>query len=144
MSGASPFSLPDSPAALRLRCRSGHFTAATSGHAAGYVQANLVMVPADYAFEFLLFCQRNPKPCPLVEVLEAGQFAPATAPEADLRTDLPGYVVARLARMRLGGVDRCSVCTFDASDNLFSYRRSVKDGESDYGRQVAAIALRGD
>jgi YfiH family protein len=55
--------------------------------------------------------------------------------------DLPGYVVARLARMNLAAVESQSVCTFAHPDLLYSYRRAQKSGESDYGRQVAAIAL---
>lgn len=78
---------------LRALCRSGAFTGPTSGFAKGHVQANMMTVPREYAFDFLLFCQRNPKPCPLVEVLEPGQFAPRCAPDADLRTDLPGYCI---------------------------------------------------
>jgi uncharacterized protein YcsI (UPF0317 family) len=50
-------------------------------------------VPADAAFDLLLYCQRNPKPCPLIEVLEPGRVEPACAPGADLRTDLPRYRV---------------------------------------------------
>jgi len=62
----------------------------------GYVQANLVVVPRDLAFDFLLFCQRNPKPCPLLDVTEAGNPEPClVAPGADLRTDLPRYRVYR-------------------------------------------------
>jgi uncharacterized protein YcsI (UPF0317 family) len=61
----------------------------------GFVQANLMVVPADAAFDFLLFCQRNPKPCPVVEVVEAGRVEPACAPGADLRRDLPRYRVYR-------------------------------------------------
>jgi len=52
-----------------------------------------MVLPREAAFDFLLFCQRNPKPCPLVEVLDAGQTEPACAPGADLRTDLPRYRV---------------------------------------------------
>jgi uncharacterized protein YcsI (UPF0317 family) len=64
--------------------------------ALGYVQANLVVVPRDLAFDFLLFCQRNPKPCPLLDVTEAGSPEPRfAAPGADLRTDLPHYRVFR-------------------------------------------------
>ena len=60
----------------------------------GYVQLNLVMLPKDIAFEFLLFCNRNPQPCPVVEVTEPGNPHPKEmAPEADLRTDLPKYRV---------------------------------------------------
>jgi len=84
-----------SPAEVRQLCRGGDFAGATAGVAPGYVQANLMIVPREYAFDFLLFAQRNPKPCPLVEVLEAGQFEPRLAAGADLRSDLPGYRILR-------------------------------------------------
>lgn len=80
-----------SPKEIRALCRDGTFTGSTAGIASGYVQTNLMIVPREYAFDFLLFCQRNPKSCPLVEVLEPGQFSPVCAQDADLRTDLPGY-----------------------------------------------------
>lgn len=80
-----------SPKAVRGLCRTGEFTGPTAGVAKGYVQANMMIVPREHAFDFLLFCQRNPKPCPLVEVLEPGQVMPHCAPDADIRTDLPGY-----------------------------------------------------
>jgi uncharacterized protein YcsI (UPF0317 family) len=64
--------------------------------ALGHLQANLVIVPKDLAFDFLLFCQRNPKPCPLLDVAEPGDPEPKrVAPGADLRTDLPCYRVWR-------------------------------------------------
>jgi uncharacterized protein YcsI (UPF0317 family) len=83
------------PEALRFAARSGEFTQATSGHAPGYIQANLMIVPQAQAFDFLLFCQRNPKPCPLVEVLDPGQLEPLCAPGANIATDIPGYRVYR-------------------------------------------------
>src|SRR5207244_9010107 len=62
----------------------------------GCVHANLVVVPRDLAFDFLLFCQRNPKPCPLLDVTEPGDPEPrGVAAGADLRTDLPAYRVFR-------------------------------------------------
>ncbi len=68
----------------------------TSGLAPGYVQANLAVLPKEYAFDFLLFCQRNPKPCPLIEVTEPGQREASTSsPGSDIRTDLPAYRVYR-------------------------------------------------
>jgi uncharacterized protein YcsI (UPF0317 family) len=88
-----------SPAELRAACREGRFDRPTAGLARGFVQANLMVVPADAAFDFLLFCQRNPKPCPIVEVLEVGGAEPACAPGADLRTDLPRYRVYRDGRL---------------------------------------------
>ncbi|MEN3365089.1 MAG: hypothetical protein V7606_2363 [Burkholderiales bacterium] len=80
-----------SPKDIRGLCRTGEFTGPTAGVAHGYVQANMMIVPREYAFDFLLFCQRNPKPCPLVEVLEPGHVMPRCAPGADIRTDVPGY-----------------------------------------------------
>ncbi len=74
--------------------RSGGHTGPTSGMALGYVQANLVVLPRALAFDFLLFCQRNPRPCPLLDVTEPGSAVPALcAPTADVRTDLPRYRV---------------------------------------------------
>ncbi len=88
------------PAAeVRKSCRAGTFAGPTAGLAPGRVQANLVAVPAEAAFDFLLFCQRNPRPCPILEVVEAGGTEPRCAPGADLRTDLPRYRVWRDGRL---------------------------------------------
>ncbi len=78
---------------LRNLIRTRNWTAPTSGSATGYLQANLVMLPVEAAFNFLLFCVRNPKPCPILDVLEPGQVEPIIAPGADLRTDLPRYKI---------------------------------------------------
>ena len=81
---------------VRRLARLGELTGPTPGLALGYVQANLVVVPRDLAFDFLLFCQRNPKPCPLLDVTEPGSAEPRlVAPGADLRDDLPRYRVYR-------------------------------------------------
>jgi uncharacterized protein YcsI (UPF0317 family) len=89
-----------SASALRKRIRAGEFTGPTPGLAPGHVQANLVVVPRALAFDFLLFCQRNPKPCPLLDVTEPGSPVPAlVAPDADLRTDVPRYRVFRDGRL---------------------------------------------
>jgi uncharacterized protein YcsI (UPF0317 family) len=69
--------------------------AGTAGIAPGFVQANLVSVPAEAAYDLLLFTQRNPKPCPVLDVTDAGSPATVLAPDADLRTDLPRYRVWR-------------------------------------------------
>src|SRR5262245_54085859 len=88
--------VPTTGAEVRRLARSGELTDPTAGLALGFVQANLVVVPRDLAFDFLLFCQRNPKPCPLLDVTEPGSAEPALVPpKADLRTDLPRYCVYR-------------------------------------------------
>jgi uncharacterized protein YcsI (UPF0317 family) len=89
------------PAArVRHQARIGELIGPTAGLAPGYVQANLVVVPRDLAYDFLLFCQRNPKPCPLLDVTDAGSYEPAlVAANADLRTDVPGYRVYRTGEL---------------------------------------------
>ncbi|MGW6212862.1 putative hydro-lyase [Streptomyces sp. NPDC055109] len=81
-----------SPGEARRRFRAG-LSLPTAGIAAGHTQANLVSVPADWAYEMLLFCQRNPKPCPVLDVTDAGSWTTPLAAGADLRTDLPRYRV---------------------------------------------------
>src|ERR1700749_1074806 len=85
----------DDPATLRQACRTGAFDRSTAGHAPGRIQANLAILPQADAFDFLLFCQRNPQACPLVEVLAAGARGALAAPGSDIATDLPGYRVYR-------------------------------------------------
>jgi uncharacterized protein YcsI (UPF0317 family) len=68
----------------------------TAGLAAGFCQANLVILPAAFAGDFRAFCEQNPQPCPLIEELVLGTFEPVrSAPGGDLRTDLPRYRVFR-------------------------------------------------
>jgi uncharacterized protein YcsI (UPF0317 family) len=85
-----------SPAELRRAIRSGAHTGHTAGLAPGYVQGNLCILPSEYAADFMLFCQRNPKPCPLLAASEPGNYRlPALGKDLDLRTDVPGYRVFR-------------------------------------------------
>jgi uncharacterized protein YcsI (UPF0317 family) len=80
------------PREMRERIRKGEWTGPTVGCSDGYVQANLVVLPQRLAGDFLLFCERNPGPCPLLEATRPGEYEPVdTAPGADLRTDLPRY-----------------------------------------------------
>ncbi|MHB1132589.1 MAG: putative hydro-lyase [Chloroflexota bacterium] len=85
-----------SPEALRQAIREGRWRKPTAGLAPGYAQANLVVLPRALAYDFMLFCQRNPKPCPLLDVTDVGSpHPPLLAPLADLRTDIPLYRVYR-------------------------------------------------
>jgi uncharacterized protein YcsI (UPF0317 family) len=96
--GVLPFS-PEAAARgaeLRQRIRSGAFSGNTSGAASDLVQGNLVILPAADAADFLLYCQRNPRPCPVLAVGSPGDPAvPALGHDIDLRTDLPRYRVWR-------------------------------------------------
>lgn len=76
----------------RQQIRSGQWRQHTSGLADGYVQCNIVILPATYAFNFLRYCQRNPQACPLIAVSEPGDYRlAALATDLDIRTDVPSY-----------------------------------------------------
>ena len=80
-----------SPADARARFREG-LAVPTSGWSAGWTQANLIVVPREQAYDVLLFAQRNPKPCPVLDVTEPGEVS-CSIFDGDFRTDLPGYRV---------------------------------------------------
>lgn len=67
----------------------------TSGYSAGFAQANIIALPQSQAFDMLLFAQRNPKSCPVLGVLEAGQLNSELMAGGDIRTDAPAYRVYR-------------------------------------------------
>jgi uncharacterized protein YcsI (UPF0317 family) len=75
----------------RNRIRDGVFTGQTAGLAPGYVQGNVVILPADWADSFLLYCLRNPKACPLLAVSEPGSPFLSNLGDVDIRTDVPRY-----------------------------------------------------
>lgn len=80
----------------RAAIRSGEFSGHTSGLAEGHVQGNVVILPSALANDFLRYCQRNPKPCPLLAVSEPGEsLLPSLGTDIDIRTDLPRYRVWR-------------------------------------------------
>jgi uncharacterized protein YcsI (UPF0317 family) len=84
-----------SPDQLRSKIRAGEHTGNTSGLAQGFVQCNLVILPARSANDFLRFCQLNPKPCPLIALGDPGNPTLPTLGNIDIRTDVPGYRVFR-------------------------------------------------
>lgn len=80
----------------RLKAREGRFSEITHGIAPGFVQCNLVILRQSLAYEFLLYCQRNSRACPVLEVTDTGDPEPKRiAPGADLRTDLSRYAIYR-------------------------------------------------
>ena len=78
----------------RQAIRNGEWLSHTSGLAPGYAQGNIVILPQDLAADFLRFCQRNPKPCPLLAVSEPGDpLLPTLGHDVDIRSDVPRYRV---------------------------------------------------
>ena len=109
-----------SPAEVRGVIRRGAFCGPTTGLCPGYAQGNLVVLPKALAWDFLLFCQRNPKACPLLEVADAGsrtfgQFAPGS----DIAADLPRYRVYGKGELQAEPTDVSDY--FDARPDLVSF-----------------------
>jgi len=93
---SNPIPDPTDAASARLAIRRGEWTRHTSGLADRHVQGNLVILPRALADDFLRFCQRNPKPCPLLAMSEPGDpRLPALGADIDIRSDVPRYRVWR-------------------------------------------------
>lgn len=110
--GAPEFKSPDPalPRAFRQKVRDGYLTGPTNGACPGFLQCNVVILPqGQTAFDFLLFCQRNPKSCPLIDVCDVGSPHPwGVAPLADLRTDVPKYAIYRNGKLEQEVTDATS------------------------------------
>jgi uncharacterized protein YcsI (UPF0317 family) len=84
------------PRAVRRAVRSGAHTGHTGGLAPGIVQANVCILQGDWARDFKAFCERNPKPCPLLAASAPGDpRLPTLADDLDIRSDVPRYRVYR-------------------------------------------------
>jgi uncharacterized protein YcsI (UPF0317 family) len=91
---------------LRLAARRRDFSGITAGHAPGYVQANLVILPAQDAADFVAFCHANAQACPVLAVGEPGDWRlPTLGYDIDVRTDLPKYWVYRAGEDTEGTTD---------------------------------------
>ncbi|MGB3409376.1 MAG: putative hydro-lyase [Jannaschia sp.] len=85
-----------SAAEVRAAIRAGAYDRHTAGLAAGKLQCNVAIIPERFALDFLRFCQRNPKPCPVVGVSDTGDpMMPTLGADLDIRTDVPRYRVFR-------------------------------------------------
>ncbi|HLX28364.1 MAG TPA: putative hydro-lyase [Casimicrobiaceae bacterium] len=82
--------------AARRRIRAADHRHHTAGLADSFVQANVCILPKAWADDFLLYCQRNPKPCPLLAVSDVGDpRLPALGQDIDIRSDVPAYCIFR-------------------------------------------------
>jgi uncharacterized protein YcsI (UPF0317 family) len=125
-----------SPVDLRLSCREGTFQGQTAGQSPGYAQANLCILPKEYAFDFLLFCQRNPKPCPLLHVVEAGSFM---LDDIDIRTDAPKYRVFKDGILQQELTDISSIWSDDLVTFVIGCSFSFEDALVNAGLRIRHI-----
>ena len=121
------------PARLRAAIREGKFNAHTSGQCPGYAQANLAVLPKEFAADFLRFCQLNPKPCPILGMSDPGDpRIPALGADVDASTDICGYFVFRDGEMvaevsNLKAVWRDDMVAF-AIGCSFSFEEALVEG----------------
>jgi uncharacterized protein YcsI (UPF0317 family) len=90
---ANPMMSITSPQEARRIIRAGDYSGHTAGVAPDHVQGNLCILPKDMALEFAAFCQRNPKPCPVIGMSAPGDPALPDLGDIDIRTDVPRYRV---------------------------------------------------
>ena len=135
------------PAQVRAAARAGAWTSHTSGLAERHVQGNVVILPRADADDFLRYCQRNPKPCPLLAVGEPGDPTLASlGADIDIRSDLPRYRVWRDGQVvdeptDIGALWRDDFVTFVLGCS-FSFEQALLDEglrlrHVDEGRNVA-------
>lgn len=100
--------------AVRGAIRTGAYRSHTAGLAPGVLQSNLAIMPERYALDFMRFCQRNPKPCPLSAVSDTGDPMMRTlGRDIDIRTDVPAYNVYREGKLDATVADIASIWTDD-------------------------------
>ena len=118
--------------ALRAEIRAGRYRSHTAGLGAGYLQTNLAILPEAYALDFMRFCQRNPKPCPLVGVSDTGDPRMFTlGADIDIRTDVPAYNIYRDGRLDDTETDISALWSDDlvafALGCSFTFERALQD-----------------
>ncbi len=113
--------------------------ATTAGFSAGYAQANLIALDKKYAFDFLLFAQRNPKPCPILGVLEPGQLNSQLLVDGDIRTDIPSYRIYRDGTLIDETTDATEYWTGDTVAFLIGCSFTFEQALLDNGVPVAHI-----
>ena len=138
------------PAEIRALIRAGKLDAPTTGCCDGYAQGNLVVLPKALAWDFLLFCQRNPKACPLLEVADAGERSFSQfAPGSDIAQDIPRYRIYRNGELTEETTD--VVRYFEERSDLvsfligcsFSFESALLDAEDDSAIDAAMLAVSG-
>jgi len=128
------------PYQVRIDARTGKLTGPTASLAPGHVQANLAILPKDLATDFLRFCQKNPRPCPLLAVSEPGDASlPELGVDIDIRTDVPRYRVWRRGELVAEPTDVRDLWRDDLVSFLIGCSFSFEEAMLDNGLPVRHI-----
>ena len=85
---------------LRELIRCCNYKGQTAGLSQNMLQTNIIILEKKYALDFMIFCQRNPKACPLVGVTDIGSpFFKTLGNNIDIRTDVPSYNIYKNGRL---------------------------------------------
>jgi uncharacterized protein YcsI (UPF0317 family) len=129
------------PRAVRLAARSGAFAGVTAGLAPGCVQGNVCILPRAFADDFRTYCERNPKPCPLIGVSEPGDpRLPALGKDLDIRSDVPRYRVFRGGRLEGEATDVRDLWTEDMVAFVIGCSFSFEEALIDAGIPLRYVA----
>ena len=84
------------PAEVRKLIREGVIDFPTAGMCRGYAQANLIILPPEYAADFEKFAELNPFPCPILEIIKGEQpLTHAMGEGGNICSDIPRYRIYR-------------------------------------------------
>lgn len=125
---------------LRHQIRTGTFTKSTAGLMPGYVQANYVALPKEYALDFMIWCLRNPRPCPLIEVLKDGETTSNNFLNGlDVRLDIPLYRILSSSEPEKSIVDICDIWRPDLYSFLLGCSYTLDDLLIEHGIPVRHV-----
>jgi uncharacterized protein YcsI (UPF0317 family) len=129
------------PRAVRLAARSGAFAGVTAGLAPGCVQGNVCILPRAFAADFRRYCERNPKPCPLIGVSEPGDpRLPELAKDLDIRSDVPRYRVFRDGKLSTEATDVRDLWTKDMVAFVIGCSFSFEEALTEAGVPLRYVA----
>lgn len=129
------------PAQVRDLITKGVITSSTSGMAAGYVQANLICLPKDYADEFYEFAKLNSQPCPVLEVFEGEPVSKFLAPGAPVLSCIPWYNIYRNGKLEKTIPDATEYWTKDMVGFLIGCSYSFEEALLKNGIEIRHMTL---
>ncbi len=130
-----------SPAEIRALVRAGEITGPTAGMAAGYAQANLVILPGEYADDFAQYARINPAPCPVLETLKGTPLTRLMAKGGNILTDIPKYRIYRHGALDKEVADASEYYTDDMTGFLIGCSFSFEEALIRAGIEVRHIAM---
>lgn len=129
------------PRDIRRLIRAQSITGPTAGMAAGYAQANLVILPREYAADFAQYAQLNPAPCPLLETLGSSPCTRLMAQGGNILTDIPKYRIYRRGALEAEVLDASEYYQIGMVGYLIGCSFSFEEALMRAGIEIRHIAM---